>query len=79
MLLAAAQGGAGIAYGPSFVFGEMIASGGLVRLLPDHRTIDLAIHAIYPSNRHVTLKLRTFVDHLVACFGRGLPWDDSVA
>lgn len=64
MLLAAALRGSGIAYGPSFVFEAHIASGDLVPLLPDYRTSDLAIHAVYPTNRHLSLKLRSFVDHL---------------
>ncbi len=50
MLLAAALAGAGIAYGPSFVFGEHIAAGDLVTLLADHITADLAIHAVYSQH-----------------------------
>jgi len=79
LLLAAALRGGGVAYGPSFVFGERIATGDLVQVLPDHRTIDLAIHAVYPSNRHISLKLRTFIDFLVDRFGSSLPWDAAVA
>ena len=75
MLLAAALRGSGVAYGPSFVFGPHIAAGGLVALLPDHRTPDLAIHAVYPTNRHVSLKLRSFIDHLAASLGSKLAWD----
>ena len=75
MLLSAALGGAGITYGPSFVFGQHIASGDLVALLPDHRSADLAIHAVYPTARHVSLKLRRFIDHLGASFGGTPPWD----
>jgi DNA-binding transcriptional LysR family regulator len=47
MLLAAALGGSGIAYGPSFVFDEHLTSGTLVALLPRYRTSELAIHAVY--------------------------------
>lgn len=75
MLLAAALAGAGIAYGPSFVFGEHLAAGDLVVLLPDHQTSNLAIHAVYPTRRHLSLKLRRFIDHLVASFGGTPPWD----
>jgi DNA-binding transcriptional LysR family regulator len=75
MLLAAALADAGVAYGPSFVFGERIAAGDLIVLLPNYQTSDLAIHAVYPSKRHVSLKLRRFVDHLVASFGDTPPWD----
>lgn len=66
MLLAAALRGAGVAYGPSFVFDPAIATGRLMALLPDHRTTDLTIHAVYPTNRHVPLKVRSFIDHLAA-------------
>lgn len=75
MLLAAAHGGSGVAYGPSFVFGPSIASGDLVQLLPEHKAMDLAIHAVFPTGRHMTAKLRSFVDHLVASFGDEPPWD----
>jgi DNA-binding transcriptional LysR family regulator len=75
MLLAAALAGAGVAYGPSFVFGERIAAGELVPLLPDHQTAELGIHAVYPSRRHVPLKLRLFVETLAASLGEMPPWD----
>src|SRR5260370_2333070 len=38
MLLAAARAGAGVAYGPTFVFGERVSAGDVIALLPDHRT-----------------------------------------
>ena len=75
MLLAAALSGAGVAYGPSFVFGERLAAGELVALLPDHKTSDLDIHAVYPTRRHLSLKVRRFVDRLVSSFGETPPWD----
>ncbi|MDR5774254.1 MULTISPECIES: LysR family transcriptional regulator [unclassified Caballeronia] len=75
MLLAAALAGAGIAYGPTFVFGEHIARGNLVALLPDYRTPELAIQAVYPSARHMPLKVRLLLDSLVAAFGDEPPWD----
>ena len=75
MLLAAALAGAGVAYGPSFVFGESILHGKLDVLMSDHKTSDLAIHAVYPTRRHVTLKLRQFVEHLSTSFGEMPPWD----
>ncbi|WP_250493929.1 LysR family transcriptional regulator [Caballeronia sp. GAWG1-1] len=75
MLLAAALAGAGIAYGPTFVFGEHIARGNLVALLPDYRTPELAIQAVYPSARHMPLKVRLLLHSLVAAFGDEPPWD----
>lgn len=75
MLAAAARAGIGIAYGPTFVFGDDIARGQLIELLPDYRAADLSIHAVYPSARHVPLKVRLFVDHLAQDFGDSAPWD----
>lgn len=75
MLLAAALAGAGIAYGPSFVFGPSIATGALCLLLADHKTSDLAIHAVYPTKRHAPLKLRRFVEHLGAQLGGDTLWN----
>jgi DNA-binding transcriptional LysR family regulator len=73
MLLAVALAGAGVACGPTFVFGERIAAGDLIALLPDHRTSDLAIHAVYPTARNIPLKVRRLIDHLIASFGGELP------
>lgn len=78
MLLDAALAGAGIVYGPTFVFGEQIAQGHLVALLPEYSTSELVIQAVYPSARHMPLKVRSLIDHLVAAFGDEPPWD-SVA
>lgn len=79
MLLAAALAGAGIVYGPTFVFGEAIARGELVELLPGYRAADLTIQAVYPSARHMPLKVRQFVDCLVEAFGDEPPWDRVVS
>lgn len=76
MLLAAAIAGAGISYGPSFVFGQSITAGDLVPLTPQYTAADLAIQAVYPSRRHLSLKVRRFLDHLVESFGGTPPWDE---
>lgn len=75
MLLAAALAGIGVAYGPTFMFGESIARGALRLLMPEHETSELAIHAVYPTKRHGSLKLRRFIEHLSARFGDIPPWD----
>lgn len=75
MLLAAALAGAGIAYGPTFVFGEHLRRGELVSLLPAYRATELAIQAVYPSARRIPLKVRRFVDYLTEAFGDEPPWD----
>jgi DNA-binding transcriptional LysR family regulator len=75
MLLAAAMAGAGVAYGPTFVFGPHIRRGELVALLPSYRAAELTIQAVYPSARRIPLKVRRFVDYLAETFGDEPPWD----
>lgn len=78
MLLSAALAGAGIAYGPTFVFGEHLRRGELVALLPEHRTTELVIQAVYPSARRIPLKVRRFVEYLAEAFGDEPHWDARV-
>ncbi|WP_027820591.1 LysR family transcriptional regulator [Paraburkholderia bannensis] len=75
MLLSATLAGAGIAYGPTFVFGEHLRSGQLIAVLPTYRTTELVIQAVYPSARSIPLKVRRFVDYLATAFGDIPPWD----
>jgi len=37
-------------------------------VLPQFRSIELGIYAVYPSRRHVTAKVRLMIDFLVAAF-----------
>jgi DNA-binding transcriptional LysR family regulator len=65
----AALGGAGIAFQPQFIVGDDIAAGRLVRVLPDWQSAELGVYAVYPSRKHLSAKVRTFVDFLVAALG----------
>jgi DNA-binding transcriptional LysR family regulator len=58
-------GGAGIGILPDFHAAEAIAVGSLRRVLPayEHRSID--VHALYPSHRSLSAKVRVFIDALV--------------
>ena len=76
MLLAAALAGVGVAYGPTFVFGPHIKTGKLVRLLPEYRTAELSINAVYPTARYVPSKVRLFIDYLVEAFKDEPRWDE---
>ncbi|WBF47075.1 LysR family transcriptional regulator [Serratia rubidaea] len=63
-LLAFARSGAGVALLPAWLVQEDIAAGALTRLLPDHRFPTQGIYALYPNTRHVSEKVRTFIDFL---------------
>lgn len=60
----AAIAGLGIGYLPSFMIGRDIVEGRLVQLLPATQGEEIAIHAIYPSRRHLSLRVRAFIDGL---------------
>jgi DNA-binding transcriptional LysR family regulator len=75
LLRLAALGGEGIVLQPTFIVGDDIASGRLVRLLPDHIPVELAIHAVYPPSRNISVKVRSFIDFLAARFGPEPEWD----
>ena len=75
MLVSGALAGMGIAYGPTFVFGEHIKAGNLVALLPGFKAPELTIQAVYPSARYVPSKVRRFIDYLVGAYGDEPPWD----
>ncbi|WP_343025566.1 LysR family transcriptional regulator [Massilia sp. MP_M2] len=66
MIRLAAVAGAGIVFQPHFIVGEDLAAGRLVQVLPGWQSAELGIHALYPSRKHLSAKVRTFVDFIVA-------------
>ncbi len=67
-LLPVVLGGAGIAYLPDFLARPYVLDDQLVRLWPAAEAIETVIHAIYPSHRSLSAKVRVFIDALVASF-----------
>jgi DNA-binding transcriptional LysR family regulator len=65
---AAAIGHHGIVLQPSFLVGPHLVSGALIEVLPQYRSIELGIYALYPSRKHLTPKVRALVDFLVQAF-----------
>ncbi|MCF7989992.1 MAG: LysR family transcriptional regulator [Thiohalocapsa sp.] len=75
----AAEEGHGIILGPSFILFRAIEEGRLTPLLMDHRWLLLYAHAVYPGARHLSRRVRTFVDFLAERFD-GVPyWDRCLA
>lgn len=66
----AAVAGLGVCLAPTFIVGEEIAAGRLEVVLADYEERDLAIYAVYPSPRHLSAKVRAFVDFLAAAYAR---------
>ncbi|MCW8934226.1 MAG: LysR family transcriptional regulator [Gammaproteobacteria bacterium] len=71
----AAVEGQGIILVPTFIIYKEIESGALVPLLKDYNTPQINAYAIYPQTRHLSQRVRAFVDLLVKRF-EGTPyWD----
>lgn len=63
-------GGAGIGRLPDFYAADAVARGTLVRLLPDHDDDTVDVHALYPSHRSLSAKVRVFIDMLAEHLSR---------
>jgi DNA-binding transcriptional LysR family regulator len=59
------MGGVGVGWLPDFEARDAVASGSLIRLLPDHHADGVEVHALYPSHRSLSAKVRVFIDALV--------------
>lgn len=65
----------GVILQPTFLVGKDLADGTLVELMPDYRSVELGIYAVYPTRKHVSAKVRALIDFLAAHFaGRGPAW-----
>jgi DNA-binding transcriptional LysR family regulator len=76
VLHAALLQGMGITLQPSFIAGEDLKAGRLIPLLPGYQPPLLDIYAVYASRRHLSAKVRTFIDFLVGRFGDPPYWDE---
>ena len=68
LLVAAALAGMGIVFEPDFVVGAHLARGDLRRVLDGYSGPKLDVWAVYPSRRHLSAKVRSFVDYLAEVF-----------
>jgi len=69
VLLPPALNGCGLLLAPDYLVNDHLKAGHLVRLLPNYKTHETPVYAIYPS-RNPSAKTRTFIDFLAARFGR---------
>ena len=60
-------GGAGIGRLPDFIARRPVAAGNLVRLFPEAGGDMIDVHALYPSHRSLSAKVRVFIDVLKDC------------
>lgn len=75
VLMCAALAGHGLACLPTYLVGEALCAGRLVTVLDDYVASPLVLRALYPHSRHLSAKVRAFVDFLVERFGSEPDWD----
>ncbi|MBS0322046.1 MAG: LysR family transcriptional regulator [Proteobacteria bacterium] len=74
MLASLAVAGLGITLEPDFIVAPELRRGALVPLLAGYAPPATAIHAVYPSRRHLSAKVRVLVDFLVEYFAANATW-----
>ena len=74
-LCAVAKEGLGLVLQPTFIAGESISRGELQPVLTDYQWPVTPAYAIYPPTRHLSYRVREFIDYLAEYFA-GVPyWD----
>jgi DNA-binding transcriptional LysR family regulator len=68
--ITAVLGGFGISQCITFMAEPLLESGELVEVLPDWEREPLPIHVVYPPNRHLSAKVRAFVDWAAELFAK---------
>ena len=67
--------GVGIPRTPTFVVGRDIQEGRLLPLLADYKTLEVSICLVYPQRRHLSPKVRAFVEFMAARISDRPYWD----
>lgn len=74
MQVAACKQGLGIAILPIFAVWDDLQSGALLQVLPEYQSYPVrGIHAVFPQNRHLSTRVRLFVDWMSEVSG-AFPW-----
>lgn len=67
--------GLGVAVLPAFIVGPDVQAGRLKEVLSDYLPNRASVYAVYPHSRHLSAKVRVFVDFLADRFGPSPYWD----
>ncbi|MEE8433912.1 MAG: LysR family transcriptional regulator [bacterium] len=77
-LCEAAVAGLGLARLPTFLVWQKIQTGELVSVMTDYTAPSFSVYAVYPQTRHLSIRVRAFIDFLIDRF-KGEPyWDRGV-
>jgi len=67
--------GHGVVCLPTYLVGEDLRAGRLVRVLPEQLVLEASAFAVQPQNRNPSPKVRALVAHLAEVLGPEPPWD----
>ena len=73
-ILSTVLAGGGLAMMNAFMTGEYVQDGRLLAVMEDYVREDVPIYAVYPSSRHLSPKVRAFVDFLLETYGPKPYW-----
>jgi DNA-binding transcriptional LysR family regulator len=71
---AAVVAGIGLWLAPPYIVSDLLATGAVAPILRDYKMPQMEIVALYPHRRHMTAKVRTFIDMLVERFASEQRW-----
>jgi len=75
LLLNTAIAGGGIAMQPTFIAGEALAQGKVVRILKDYEPEPMGLYMVYANRQFLPSKVRAFVDFASDFYGDTPYWD----
>lgn len=78
LLVNAAIYGGGIAIQPTFIAGEALADGSLIRILKDYEPESIGLYMVYANRKFLPSKVRSFVDFVSKYYGDEPYWDQMV-
>ena len=62
---------------PTFIAGEAIRRGELEPILTDYQWPVSPAYAVYPPTRHLSYRVREFIDYLAEQFAGTPSWDED--
>ena len=71
--------GVGITRTPTFVVGKDVQDGRLLPILGNYRTLEVSIYLVYPQRRHLSPKVRAFVDFMADRISEPPYWDTAAS
>lgn len=76
-LIRAAIAGEGLILHPTFYLYEAMRAGQLVQVLVDHTWPELSAYAVYPPTRHLSIRVRAFIDFVAERLAGEPYWDSA--